>query len=66
MAQGTVKWFNSQKGYGFIAMENGKDIFVHHKAIQGSGYKSLDEGDRVQFEIRNSDKGDHAENVVKM
>lgn len=66
MAQGTVKWFNSQKGYGFIAMENGKDIFVHHKAIQGSGYKSLDEGDHVEFEIRNSDKGDHAENVVKI
>lgn len=66
MAQGTVKWFNSQKGYGFIAMENGKDIFVHHNAIQGSGYKSLDEGDHVQFEIRNSDKGDHAENVVKI
>ncbi|MCX6578849.1 MAG: cold-shock protein [Candidatus Aminicenantes bacterium] len=66
MAEGTVKWFNSQKGYGFIALENGKDIFVHHNAIQGSGYKSLDEGDRVQFEIRQSDKGDHAENVVKM
>ncbi|HLP44567.1 MAG TPA: cold shock domain-containing protein [Candidatus Deferrimicrobium sp.] len=66
MAQGKVKWFNSQKGYGFIAMENGKDIFVHHKAIQGSGYKSLDEGDQVEFEIRNSDKGDHAENVVKI
>jgi CspA family cold shock protein len=66
MTQGTVKWFNSQKGYGFIALENGKDIFVHHNAIQGSGYKSLDEGDQVQFEIRQSDKGDHAENVVKM
>lgn len=66
MAQGTVKWFNSQKGYGFISMENGKDIFVHHKAIQGSGFKSLDEGDRVQFDIRNGEKGDHAENVVKL
>lgn len=66
MAQGTVKWFNSQKGYGFISMENGKDIFVHHKAIQGNGFKSLDEGDRVQFEIRNGEKGDHAENVVKL
>ncbi|MCU0286785.1 MAG: cold shock domain-containing protein [Acidobacteria bacterium] len=65
MAQGKVKWFNSQKGYGFIAMENGKDIFVHHKAIQGTGYKSLDEGDLVEFEIRSSEKGDHAENVVK-
>ncbi|MDQ1353624.1 MAG: cold shock protein [Acidobacteriota bacterium] len=66
MTEGTVKWFNSQKGYGFIALESGKDIFVHHNAIQGSGYKSLDEGDRVQFEIRQSDKGDHAENVTKM
>lgn len=66
MSEGTVKWFNSQKGYGFIALENGKDIFVHHNAIQGTGYKSLDEGDRVKFEIRQSDKGDHAENVVKM
>jgi CspA family cold shock protein len=65
MASGTVKWFDSRKGYGFIEMENGKDIFVHHNAIQGHGFKSLDEGERVQFEIRQSDKGDHAENVTK-
>ena len=65
MASGTVKWFDSRKGYGFIEMENGKDIFVHHNAIQGHGFKSLDEGERVRFEIRQGDKGDHAENVVR-
>jgi CspA family cold shock protein len=65
MANGTVKWFDSRKGYGFIEMENGKDIFVHHNAIQGHGFKSLDEGEQVQFEIRQGDKGDHAENVVR-
>jgi CspA family cold shock protein len=65
MAIGTVKWFNPQKGYGFIEMEDGKDIFVHYNSIQGSGFKSLDEGERVSFEIRNSPKGEHAENVTK-
>jgi CspA family cold shock protein len=65
MATGTVKWFNAQKGYGFIEMENGKDIFVHYNAIQGQGFKSLDEGEKVEFEIRQSDKGEHAENVTK-
>ncbi len=65
MATGTVKWFNSQKGYGFIEMENGKDIFVHYNAIQGHGFKSLDEGEKVEFEIRQGDKGEHAENVTK-
>jgi CspA family cold shock protein len=66
MAKGTVKWFNSRKGYGFIAMEDGKDVFVHHNAIQGQGFKSLDEGDQVQFDIRQSPKGDHAENVTRV
>jgi len=65
MATGTVKWFNSQKGYGFIAMENGKDIFVHYNSIQGQGFKSLGEGEQVRFEIRQSPKGEHAENVIK-
>jgi len=65
MATGTVKWFNSQKGYGFIEMENGKDIFVHFNSIQGQGFKSLDEGEQVRFEIRQSPKGEHAENVTK-
>ncbi|MCP4220432.1 MAG: cold-shock protein [bacterium] len=65
MAQGTVKWFNAQKGYGFIEMENGKDIFVHHNAIQGQGFRSLDEGERVEFEIGQGPKGEHAQNVVR-
>jgi CspA family cold shock protein len=65
MATGTVKWFNAQKGYGFIEMEDGKDIFVHYNSIQGQGFKSLDEGEKVRFEIRNSPKGEHAENVTK-
>lgn len=65
MAKGKVKWFNSQKGYGFIEMENGKDIFVHHKAIQGRGFKTLDEGEFVEFEIRQGPKGEHAENVTR-
>ena len=66
MPTGTVKWFNAQKGYGFIAMENGKDIFVHHKSIQGHGFKSLDEGEKVEFEIGNGPKGEHAENVTRL
>ena len=64
MAQGTVKWFNNQKGYGFIQMDDGsKDVFVHHSAVQGA---TLDEGDRVEFEIGQGPKGTLAENVVKI
>ncbi|MDD5006165.1 MAG: cold-shock protein [Candidatus Omnitrophica bacterium] len=66
MARGKVKWFNSQKGYGFITPENGKDVFVHHTAIQGSGYKSLEEGQEVEFEIEKGPKGEQAKNVVKL
>jgi len=66
MAQGTVKWFNNQKGYGFISPESGDDIFVHHTAIQGDGYKSLDEGQKVEFEITQGSKGEQATNVVKL
>ena len=66
MATGTVKWFNNQKGFGFIAPENGRDVFVHHTAIQGDGYKSLDEGQKVEFEITQGPKGDQAINVVKI
>jgi cold shock protein len=66
MARGTVKWFNNQKGYGFITPESGSDVFVHHSAIQGEGYKSLDEGQSVEFEIRQGPKGAEAANVVKL
>ncbi len=65
MPKGKVKWFNSQKGYGFIEREDGKDIFVHHKAIQGQGFKTLEEGESVEFEVGQSDKGEHAENVIR-
>jgi len=66
MAQGTVKWFNDQKGYGFITPENGKDVFVHHSAIQGEGFKSLAEGQKVEFNIEQGPKGEQATNVVKI
>src|SRR5579859_1669455 len=64
MAQGTVKWFNPDKGYGFIAVDGGKDVFVHFSAIQADGYRSLEEGQRVEFEITQSDRGQQAEKVV--
>jgi len=66
MAVGTVKWFNNQKGYGFITPENGNDVFVHHSAIQGEGYKSLEEGQKVEFQIEKGPKGEQATNVVKL
>jgi len=66
MAKGTVKWFSNQKGYGFIATEEGKDVFVHHSAIQGDGYKTLQEGQAVEFEITQGQKGEQASNVVKL
>ena len=66
MAKGTVKWFNNSKGYGFITPEDGKDVFVHHSAIQGDGYKSLDEGQSVEFDIEQGPKGEQAVNVVKL
>ena len=66
MVRGTVKWFNNQKGYGFITQESGGDVFVHHSEIQGSGYKSLEEGQTVEFEVTNGPKGEQAKNVVKV
>ncbi|MFH1578372.1 MAG: cold shock domain-containing protein [Candidatus Omnitrophota bacterium] len=66
MAKGTVKWFSNQKGYGFLATEDGKDVFVHHTAIKGEGYKSLQEGQAVEFDITQGPKGDQASNVVKI
>ena len=64
---GTVKWFNDSKGFGFITREDGeKDVFVHHSAIKGEGYKSLSEGDQVEFEVVDGQKGPAADNVVKI
>jgi CspA family cold shock protein len=63
MAQGTVKWFNPDKGYGFIAVDNGRDVFVHYTAIQMDGYRTLEEGQRVEFDIMQSDRGPQAEAV---
>ena len=65
MPQGAVKWFNSEKGYGFIAVDEGEDVFVHYSAIQASGFKSLTEGDRVEFEVTRGPKGLQAANVRK-
>ena len=64
MANGTVKWFNSGKGYGFIEQESGPDVFVHHSGINGSGFKSLEEGDKVTFDIEQGQKGPAATNVT--
>jgi len=63
MAQGTVKWFNADKGYGFIAVDGGKDVFVHFSAIMMDGYKSLDEGQRGEFDIEQGDRGQQAPSV---
>jgi len=65
VAKGKVKWFSNQKGFGFIELESGDDVFVHHSEIQGSGYKSLEEGQEVEFEIQDGPKGKQAVNVVK-
>lgn len=65
MEQGTVKWFNAEKGYGFITREDGSDVFVHFSAIQGEGYKSLEEGQHVTFDVEEEQRGLQAANVVK-
>ena len=64
--QGTVKWFNNEKGYGFISRASGDDVFVHHSSIQGSGFKSLNEGDTVEFSVTKGPKGLQAADVVKL
>lgn len=64
MQQGTVKWFNAEKGFGFISVEGGDDVFVHFSAIQSDGFRSLDEGQRVEFEVVQGQRGLQAENVV--
>jgi CspA family cold shock protein len=66
MAEGTVKWFNASKGFGFIAQDNGKDVFVHYSAIQSDGYKTLEEGARVRFDIVEGPKGPAADKVMPL
>jgi CspA family cold shock protein len=66
MAEGTVKWFSDKKGYGFIQQEDGSDLFVHYSAISTPGFKSLSEGDRVSFDVEESDRGPKAKNVTKL
>ena len=65
MEQGTVKWFNAEKGFGFISREDGSDVFVHFSAIQGDGFKTLEEGQAVTFDVEDSDRGPRAVNVEK-
>ncbi|MDI7741824.1 cold-shock protein [Lysinibacillus sp. NPDC048646] len=66
MKQGTVKWFNSEKGFGFIEVEGENDVFVHFSAIQGDGFKTLDEGQKVEFEVVDGNRGPQAANVTKL
>jgi len=66
MAQGTVKWFNESKGFGFIQQESGDDVFVHYSEIQGDGFKTLKEGEAVEFEVTDGPKGPQASNVVSL
>lgn len=66
MQQGTVKWFNAEKGFGFIQIEGGEDVFVHYSAIQATGFKTLEEGQKVEFEIVQGSRGPQAANVVRL
>lgn len=65
MAQGTVKWFSAEKGYGFISRDDGEDVFVHYSAISGDGFKTLEQGQRVEFEVTDGKKGPQAANVTR-
>jgi CspA family cold shock protein len=66
MARGKVKWFNEQKGYGFIEQDNGTDVFVHYSSVKGDGFKTLAEGEEVEFDVTQGPKGPKAENVVRL
>jgi CspA family cold shock protein len=66
MTQGTVKWFNAEKGFGFIEVEGGNDVFAHFSAIQGEGFKSLDEGQKVEFDVEEGNRGPQAVNITKL
>lgn len=66
MVKGTVKWFNSEKGFGFITKEDGNDVFVHFSAIQGDGFKTLEEGQKVSFDVTQGTRGDQAANVTRI
>ncbi|MFA9423364.1 MAG: cold-shock protein [Sedimentibacter sp.] len=66
MAKGTVKWFNAEKGFGFITKEDGSDVFVHFSAIQGDGFKTLEEGQKVSFDVTQGNRGDQAANVTRI
>lgn len=66
MNKGTVKWFNAEKGYGFLSIEGGEDVFVHFSAIEGDGYKTLEEGQQVEFEVVDGARGPQAANVIKL
>lgn len=66
MANGTVKWFNAEKGFGFITQENGSDVFAHFSEIQSDGYKSLDEGQKVEFDVTDGQRGPQASNITKL
>ena len=66
LGEGVVKWFSDKKGFGFIEQENGQDLFVHHLAIDMAGFRTLNEGDRVSFEIEDTDRGPKAKNVIKL
>jgi len=66
MARGTVKWFNDQKGYGFISTDGAQDVFVHHASIEGTGFRTLHEGEQVEFEVKSGERGEEASHVTRI